>query len=184
MHWQVDDLAYYNLKTKKTMKRYKHYIFDWGDTLMVDFPLENGPMYQWSNVEAIFGAKTLLHTLSKSAECYIATNAKDSTESDIRKALARVGLDPYIKNIFCYQNIGFEKPSKAFFQKIYASLNTEKNEIVLVGDSLDKDVRGALDFGFDAIWFNIKKKTVPKGINSVNHLMQIIDLQPVVPGGR
>ena len=161
--------------TVKTMKQYKHYLFDWGDTLMVDFPSENGPMYQWSKVEAVKGSQDLLLELSKTANCYVATNAKASSEIDIRKALARAGLDEYIKGIFCFPSIGFEKPSKAFFSRISASLNSEQNEIVMVGDSLENDIRGALDFGFDAIWFNPMKKKIPKGILSVESLKQIVN---------
>ena len=158
-----------------SMKQYKHYLFDWGDTLMVDFPSEDGPMYKWSKVAAIVGAEELLRELSKTACCYVATNAKASTEADIRKALARVGLDKYIKGIFCFRGLGFEKPSKEFFSSILASLNSEKNEIVMVGDSLENDINGALNFGFDAIWFNPMKKKIPKGISSVDSLKRIIN---------
>ena len=143
---------------------------------MVDFPSENGPMFNWAKVEAVEGAEILLKKLCKTATCSIATNSKDSSEADIRKALARVNLDCYITNIFCYANIGFEKPSKAFFNKIYMSFNVKKDEIVLIGDDLEKDVRGALDFGFQTIWLNTKRQNVPKGIRSINHLKQIINL--------
>lgn len=143
---------------------------------MVDFPTENGPMVNWVKVEAVQGSESLLKELSNSATCSIATNSKDSTEADIRKALARVNLDRYITNIFCYANIGFEKPSKAFFHRIYMSLNVNKDDIVLIGDNLETDVRGALDFGFHAIWFNTTNEPAPEGIRSIDNLAQIINL--------
>jgi len=158
------------------MKKYKHYLFDWGDTLMVDFPSEDGPMYKWSKVEAVEGADKLLSELSSVANCYVATNAKASSKDDIRKALSRVLLDKYIKDVFCYQSIGFEKPSKEFFYYILASLNADKNEIVMIGDGLEKDILGAIDFGFEAIWINTRKQPIPEGINSVDCLLQILNL--------
>jgi len=30
---------------RKVKLKYKHYLFDWGDTLMVDLPNEKGPIY-------------------------------------------------------------------------------------------------------------------------------------------
>lgn len=153
---------------------YENYIFDWGNTLMVDFPSEKGPMYAWPEVQAVPGAEDLLRELSRFSDCFIATNAKDSSEADIRRALARVRMDRYISDIFCYMNTGVEKPDKAFFLKIYSKLKADKKQTVLIGDSLEKDIYGALDFGFDAIWFNAGKKSVPDGIKSVTKLSQII----------
>jgi putative hydrolase of the HAD superfamily len=46
----------------------------------------------------------------------------------------------------------------------------------MVGDNLEKDVYGALDFGLDAIWFNTGKRKTPKGIISVERLPQIMNL--------
>ncbi|EHK8978101.1 HAD family hydrolase, partial [Vibrio vulnificus] len=36
------------------------YLFDWGDTLMVDFPEQNGKMCEWAIVEAVNGAHEAL----------------------------------------------------------------------------------------------------------------------------
>lgn len=147
------------------MNRYNHYIFDWGNTLMVDFPSENGPMYSWPKVEAIPGSRTLLRELNKFSECSIATNAKDSTDTDIRRALARVNLNNHVQNIFCYQTTGYKKPSKEFFQKAHSLLKIDKNKIVVIGDNLEQDVLWALNFSFDAIWFNADKKMFSKASN-------------------
>ena len=142
---------------------------------MVDFPSEKGPMCGWSRVEAVPGARTTLAELSRSSRCALATNAADSTEAQIRKALDRAGLSPYIEKIFCRQNTGFKKPSPRFFQTLCAGLKTDPGQVILVGDSLENDVLGALDFGFDAVWYNRDRKTVPKGIKSITRLSQLLD---------
>lgn len=157
------------------MKKYKHYLFDWGNTLMIDLSSEDGPMYNWSKVEVVEGAYELLCELNKTSDCHIATNAKDSSECDIRKALARVRLDKYIKNIFCFRSIGYEKPSKKFFENILTPLKCKKSEVVMVGDNLEKDVIGALNFGLNAIWLNIGKQQIPENIISIDNLLQIIN---------
>ena len=85
---------------RKVKLKYKHYLFDWGDTLMVDFPNEKGPMYLLENVAAVEGAVEVLEKLSKEANCHVATNANDSNKVHIQKALKRVGLNKYIKEIY------------------------------------------------------------------------------------
>ena len=105
----------------------------------------------------------------------MATNAIDSTEEDIRKALVRVNLDNHIKNIFCFQNTGFKKPSNDFFQSIKSSLKTNPKQVIVIGDNLEQDVMGALSFGFNAIWYNANGTDAPEGINSIKHLSQILD---------
>ncbi|TON05786.1 hydrolase, partial [Vibrio parahaemolyticus] len=34
----------------------KVYLFDWGDTLMNDFPDQTGKMCDWENIQAVNGA--------------------------------------------------------------------------------------------------------------------------------
>ena len=80
------------------------YLFDWGDTLMVDFPNASGKMCDWENVKAVTGAKNALNALSRHAKIYVATGAADSTELEIKLAFERVGLSEFISGYFCKAN--------------------------------------------------------------------------------
>lgn len=145
------------MKLKKTVKafqrkyNYKVFIFDWGNTLMKVFPDENGPMCRWPRVEAVENAPEVLRQLSKRADCFLATNARDSDKADIYSALKRVGMDTCIRDIFCFRDMGCEKPSEAYFSKMIRQLQANKHEIVLIGDSPEKDVRWAIDNGIAGI---------------------------------
>jgi len=134
--------------------KFAHYIFDWGDTLMVDCPGAAGPMYRWEKVAAVEGARETLAKLHRDAGCYLATNAQDSKESDIVKALTRVGLAEYIDRVFCFENVGYRKPTPVFFNTIVAAIGASPSRTVMVGDSLDTDVAGALAAGLHGIWYN------------------------------
>ncbi len=138
----------------KVQMGFKHYIFDWGDTLMVAFPDANGPMYLWEKVAAVTGARETLTALHGVAGCHLATNAQDSREQDIVKALERVGLAEHLDNVFCFDNLGCRKPSVEFFKGIIRKIRADPGEIVMVGDSLDTDIVGALAAGLHGIWFN------------------------------
>ncbi|XAW88503.1 hypothetical protein ABDK09_03050 [Vibrio sp. CDRSL-10 TSBA] len=85
------------------------YLFDWGDTLMIDNPSLPGKMCDWPQVEATPHALETLRRLSQRAEIYIATNAENSVEADVRNAFLRVGLDDYIRGYFCKQTLGVSK---------------------------------------------------------------------------
>ena len=131
----------------------KIYLFDWGDTLMVDFPQYQGPMCDWPEVDIVSGALETLCHLSEKAEIYIATNAEDSSVEEIQLAFARVGLAPFIKGYFCRANTGFAKGTPRYFEQIVLALNAEPQNIIMVGDTLDKDILPAVEAGLSAVWY-------------------------------
>ncbi len=154
---------------------FKHYLFDWGDTLMVDFPDAGGPMYLWEVVKAVSGARRTLEALHESACCYLATNAQDSTTADIERALARVGLAAYIDRVFCFENVGYRKPATEFFKTILAAIGSQPQEIVMVGDSLETDVHGAMAAGLQGIWYNpAGRKGDPRGAGVIRSLAELV----------
>jgi len=89
----------------------KIYLFDWGDTLMVDFPDQKGKMCDWDEVQAVNGAHEILENLSREHLIYVATNAADSSENDIKLAFERVGLAQFLAGYFCKANLGLGKGS-------------------------------------------------------------------------
>ena len=155
------------------MKRYQHYLFDWGDTLMVDLPGQVGPMCDWPEIKLVEGAIECLSVLSKVAHCHVATNALNSNQGQIRAAFERAGLSPFIANIFCAEEIGFHKPQGEYFQFIIETLEVPAGEIVMIGDSLEKDIYGALRQGMDALWFNPNHRPVPKEIIGLTGLSEL-----------
>ena len=111
-------------------------------------------MYLWDEVAAIEGARETLTALHREAGCYLATNAQDSKESEIIKALERVGLADHIDRVFCFENVGYRKPSLEFFKTILNTIGATPSRTVMVGDSLETDVAGAIAAGLSGIWYN------------------------------
>lgn len=128
-------------------------LFDWGDTLMVDFQDCTGPMADWPHVEAVAHAHKALDDLrSRGWRLALATNAADSDEADIRAALSRVDLDGLLDHIYCSRRIGHRKPSREFFAFIESDLGMEASELVMVGDNHEVDVLGPNRVGIRAVW--------------------------------
>ena len=140
---------------------------------MVDFPNQAGAMCNWPEIKVMEGARECLEYLSKNARCHLATNAENSNKQDIRQALERANISRYIEEIFCTSSIGHSKPEPEYFQFILSTLNVPKTDIVLIGDSLEKDIDGALQAGIDAIWFNSLRLPVPKGFIAINQLAEL-----------
>ncbi|MCK6262951.1 HAD family hydrolase [Vibrio sp. ZSDE26] len=132
----------------------KVYLFDWGDTLMVDFPNQKGKMCDWNYVEAVEGAQQALSTIAQHSHVYIATSADDSSELDIKRAFQRVELDKYISGYFCKVNLGIAKGSAEFYLEIVKRIGLKPNQVVMVGDTVNKDIQPAIQAGLSAIWFN------------------------------
>lgn len=151
------------------------YLFDWGNTLMVDFKGKDGKMCDWDQVQAVDGALETLKYLSQQHSIYVATNAADSGENDIKKAFARVGLDSYINGYFCKTNVGFDKSSCTFYRKIIDKLNLDPQSITMVGDTLEKDIKPALEAGIKAIWYNPQAQHTQStyDIRQIRHLSEI-----------
>jgi putative hydrolase of the HAD superfamily len=142
---------------------------------MVDFPNAAGPMFAWDRVAAVDGARETLAALHRQAGCWLATNARDSKERDIVKALERVGLAAHLDGVFCFDNLGCRKPSPAFFAAIIAQLGTAPGQIVMVGDSLETDIASALSAGLHGIWYNPDGRTGGlAGAGEIHNLMELV----------
>ena len=150
------------------------YLFDWGNTLMVDFPGAKGKMRDWQKVETIPGASNSLSHLSKNAAIYVATNAADSTAFDIEKALERVNLSQYISGIFCKNNVGIAKESPEFYRLILTELGKSASSVAMVGDSLTKDIIPASKLGIKTYWLSSNpESTAPEETTRISRLSEL-----------
>ena len=153
----------------------KIFLFDWGNTLMVDFADATGKMCDWPVVECVTGAPEVLKHLSRAHRVYIATGAADSSEAEIKLAFERVGLSQYISGYFCQANLGVGKDNVNFYPLIASRLKTDAACLTMIGDDLGKDISPALAAGLNAIWFTPSRKKSSPGVVTINKLSQLID---------
>lgn len=71
-------------------------------------------------------------------------------EAGFRRACP--GIVPLVESWHLSYRAGVAKPDPALFQAALRALEVAPADAVMVGDSLDKDVRPALDLGMRAIW--------------------------------
>ena len=141
---------------------------DWGNTLMVDNGMREGPMKDWETVEAEAGAQEALLRLRARYRLVVATNAADSPAYFVRLALARVGLDDYVDDVVSSAEVGDHKPNYAFFRAALLregdrGIPLDPRRTVMVGDGTTNDIAGAQRAGMRTIWYNPTKRRFPDG---------------------
>lgn len=83
---------------------------------------------------------------------YIITNGVASVQ---RGKLSLSGLTDYIEELFISEEVGAEKPQGAFFEYCCEHIaEKDKERLLVVGDSLTSDIRGANEYGIASVWYN------------------------------
>jgi putative hydrolase of the HAD superfamily len=143
----------YQQMTEKLL-RYPSVLFDWGDTVMRDYPERTNPMVEWETVEVIEGiADVIAYLHSSGRRIVLATSAEISDENQIRGALRRGGLDSYFSRIYSFKNTNLPK-GEAFYRHILNDLNIPASDALMIGDHFAKDVQVPNSLGIFAVWFN------------------------------
>ncbi|MGZ3749695.1 MAG: YjjG family noncanonical pyrimidine nucleotidase [Mucilaginibacter sp.] len=99
-----------------------------------------------------------------------------SESQDIK--ISRTDIGRYFRHVIISEVVGANKPDKAIFEHALNLAGTVKSESIMIGDSLEADVYGALNFGMDAIYFNPaglnKPDDVPVQITNLKELMLLL----------
>jgi YjjG family noncanonical pyrimidine nucleotidase len=85
------------------------------------------------------------------------------------------GLEKYFDTIVISEVVGVLKPDPAIFMHTLSKAGVEAKEAVMIGDNFEADVKGALNVGIEAVYFN------PTGINQPSgphlHIGSLSDLK-------
>ena len=98
------------------------------------------------------GAEALLEALYPKYALYLATNGIDAVQAG---RVASAGIEKYFAARFVSERIGFNKPSKEYFDACFGAIDGfSLSEAVIVGDSLTSDIKGGKIAGIKSVWFN------------------------------
>lgn len=71
----------------------------------------------------------------------------------------------YINKIIVSDDIGISKPYAGIFEYALKELeHKNKDDVIMIGDSLTADIQGGINFGIDTCWVNLKNKEKEKNI--------------------
>lgn len=109
------------------------------------------------------GAKELVCYLHNK-NYYLAT-ASNAAHNQQVKRLTGAGIAQYVNAFFTSYEIGIEKPNKGFFDFCLKNLPTEnKDEIIIIGDSLTADISGGINCGIKTCFFNKNHASIPENV--------------------
>ena len=101
------------------------------------------------------GVVDMLEKLHKTHKLYVASNGIGITQ---HTRLKNNDLNKYFEKIFISEEIGSKKPDREFFEKIFDEVGVEnKDEVLMIGDTLTSDILGANNIGIDSCLVDIHK---------------------------
>ena len=112
--------------------------------------------------------ETLQYLRSKYTLHLISNGFGESTKLKI----SGTNIGGYFRHVIISEVVGVNKPDKAIFEHALNLAGAKKAESLMIGDSLEADVYGALNFGIDAVYFNPNRLDKPADV-----LVQITSLK-------
>lgn len=116
------------------------------------------------------GAIAVLDYLSSKYKLHIITNGLAPVQE---MKIDNSGLRNYFKTVTNSEMVGVKKPHITIFEHALKLANVHKECAVMIGDCIDADVRGAIDFGMRAILFDEKGIYTDEEVIRIKHLLEL-----------
>ncbi|OQY37273.1 MAG: noncanonical pyrimidine nucleotidase, YjjG family [Candidatus Cloacimonetes bacterium 4572_65] len=88
-------------------------------------------------------------------------------------------MQEYFSYIGISQELGFQKPDIGFFTELFSKSDIESTEdVMIIGDSLNSDIKGGLNAGIATCWFNPKDKD--SDIKPDFHIKELLELKNIL----
>ena len=98
------------------------------------------------------GAEEAVDRLSKKYRLFLASNGTASVQ---KGRMTSANLYRFFETVFVSQEIGHNKPSKAYFDACFAQIpGFDPARAMIVGDSLSSDIKGGINAGIKTVWVN------------------------------
>ena len=98
------------------------------------------------------GAEEAVDSLSKKYRLFLASNGTASVQ---KGRMTSANLYRFFETVFVSQEIGHNKPSKAYFDACFATIaDFDPAKAMIVGDSLSSDIQGGINAGITTVWVN------------------------------
>ena len=105
---------------------------------------------------------------------YLASNGTAAVQ---KGRMTSADLYPYFEESFVSQELGHNKPSRAYFDAAFARIpGFDPAECLMVGDSLTSDILGGKNAGLRTVWVNPNHKTAPEDLKPDYEIELLADL--------
>lgn len=119
---------------------------------------------------------TIKYLYKKGYEIYVTTNGPTKSANG---KLEKIGVRKYIKYTFSAEEAGHMKPSNEFFNSFLEKINNyKKEEMLIIGDDIEKDIQGGIRNGIDTCWFNHRRAN--SNIKANYEIYDLLDLKKIL----
>ena len=129
---------------------------------LLDFKIADEELAQAMSVKflELLPTRTILFPFTKEILQYLAgkgyalhliTNGFKEVQ---HKKLKYSGLDAFFKEVITSEGSGSLKPNKEIFEYAFRKANALPQESIMLGDTLDVDIQGAMNAGIDQVFVN------------------------------
>lgn len=101
-------------------------------------------------LKLIPGAREVLDYLHHRYRMAIITNGFREVQVD---KLDQSGMSKYFDKVIISEEVGAQKPNKKIFEHAVKSMNAPKKRSLMIGDSWEADILGAMQFGIDQVYY-------------------------------
>jgi 2-haloacid dehalogenase len=150
--------------------------------LQEDFnPVDFARSYEEALGNACFlfdGSTELVEGLHGKYRLAIITNGLKSVQEN---RIAKAPIARCFETIVISESAGVSKPDPRIFELALLRLgHSDRDTVLMVGDSLTSDIRGGLGFGIDTCWYNPARKENMTGIRPTYEIAVLADLWKVL----
>lgn len=128
-------------------------------------------------VDLIDGAAEVVAALHGQYRMIVLTNGLKDVQ---RSRMAGSGLQDYFTGIVISDEVGVAKPDPRIFDIAFGLMgNPPRDQVLMIGDGLSSDIRGAANYGIDACWFNPAGAARPTDLpirHQITRLGDLLDL--------
>lgn len=124
------------------------------------------------------GAKEAVASLSKKYRLFIASNGNVAVQIP---RMANSGLNDLVEQAFISEQLGQNKPSKAYFDICFSRIpGFDPTRAIMVGDSLTSDIQGGINAGLRTCWVNTFSKPNTTGIRPDYEIEALSELEALL----
>lgn len=121
----------------------------------------------------------ICNILFKKYNLYIITNGASLTQHG---RFSICPLTPLFRGIFISEDMGVQKPQKAYFDAVAAAIpGFDPRAALVVGDSLSSDMLGAHNAGIDSCWYNPRGEENQSGMPCTYEIRRLRELLCILP---
>lgn len=112
----------------------------------------------------------ILNYLQPNYQLHIITNGFGEAQE---KKMKVSKITHYFKTVTNAEIAGVKKPNPIIFNHALKIAEAKPSESIMIGDNYEADVLGALDVGYDAIFFNYRRDEFESHIKQINELKEL-----------